>query len=201
MRAFVFLLMPIILSACGTANSARDVLGLERDAPDEFQVVSRPPLSVPKEFFLRPPSDDKQEDIGGNVDQQARSLLTGAPMSQDLMTLEQADGLATSDTAVPVVKAAELESPGESSFMQKVGTQAADKSIRSKLSQENAVIKADEPDIIDMLRGETHEDPVLDAKGEASRLRDNKDKKQPLNTGKTVSVDPKKKSVMDRLFQ
>jgi hypothetical protein len=196
-RALCFLLL---LTSCGQANSARDLLGLDRSAPDEFRVVSRPPLSVPKEFFLRPPSDSEAEDIGGNVNQQARSLVTGAPLGRDSMSLEQAEEEGTADTAVPVVLSGELESPGESAFLQKVGFNEADKEIRAKLSGENVVMTAEEPSILERLRGETKEDPVVDAKGEAERIRTNKDGEKPLNEGEVKSIDPKKKSVIDRLF-
>lgn len=189
----------LLLTSCGQSNSARDLLGIDRSAPDEFRVVSRPPLSVPKEFFLRPPSDSEAEDIGGNVDQQARSLVTGAPIGTEGMSLEQAEQ-GTAETAVPVVLSGELESPGESAFLQKVGSDKADKEIRSKLSGENVALTAEEPSILERLRGETKEDPVVDAKGEAERIRTNKDEEKPLNEGETKSIDPKKKSVIDRLF-
>ncbi|KJS38300.1 MAG: hypothetical protein VR70_10355, partial [Rhodospirillaceae bacterium BRH_c57] len=41
------------LSGCG--GGVKETLGLNRQAPDEFQVVSRPPLAIPPEFKLRPP--------------------------------------------------------------------------------------------------------------------------------------------------
>jgi hypothetical protein len=196
MRRLALLSVPLLLAACGQGNSAREVLGLERTAPDEFRVVSRPPLSVPKEFHLLPPSDDEEANLGGHTDQQARALVTGATPDVPLEQAEQ--GLA--ETAVPVVQSGELESPGESVFLQKVGTASADKEVRSKLSQETASLKANEPGLLETLRGETNEEPVVDAKGEAQRIRDNKDAAKPLNEGEVKSVDPKKKPLIDRLF-
>jgi hypothetical protein len=200
MRKSSLVCLSLLVAACGQSNSAREVLGITREAPDEFQVVSRPPLSVPKEFFLRPPSDSEAEDIGGNVDQQARALVTGAPTGMDGMTLEQAEqGLA--DTAAPIVQSSELASPGESRFLARVGSDQADKEIRGKLSQENGERFAEEPSLLEKLRGETKEEPVVDAKGEAERIRANKDAEKPLNEGEIKSVDPKKKSVIKRLFE
>ena len=45
----------IALAACDS-NTVKDTLGLERTAPDEYRVVSRPPLSVPPDFTMRPPT-------------------------------------------------------------------------------------------------------------------------------------------------
>lgn len=198
MRYFCLLLVPALLSACTPGGSARDLLGLERQAPDEFQVVSRPPLSVPKEFYLRPPSDSEAEDIGNDTNQKARSLVTNTEFTA-APSLEMPD-LGQVDTAAPLVLSHELESPGESAFLNQVGTNQADKTVRAKLSQDNAIISQQEPDLLDRLQGETNEEPVVDAKGEASRLRANKDAQIPLNKGDVKSIDPKKKSVIDRLF-
>ena len=43
----------VALSACG---SVREDLGLGRSPPDEFAVIDRPPLSMPPDFSLRPPT-------------------------------------------------------------------------------------------------------------------------------------------------
>lgn len=199
MRHRAVFLLPLLLAACGQANSAREVLGLNREAPDEFQVVSRPPLSVPREFNLIPPSDDADLDLGGRTDQQARSLMIGKDVSGDAKSLEHAEqGLA--ETAVPVVQSGELESPGESAFLKNVGALEADSTIRSKLSQEVNAQAADEPSLLEKLRGEEKVDPVIDAKQEAERIRTNKDQQKPLNEGEVKTVDPKKKSVIDRIF-
>ena len=43
------------LSACGGDENLSRTFGLVRDAPDEFRVTTRAPLSMPPEFTLRPP--------------------------------------------------------------------------------------------------------------------------------------------------
>ena len=48
------LALPLVLAACGNQNLAR-TFGLARDAPDEFQVTTQAPLSMPPDFTLRPP--------------------------------------------------------------------------------------------------------------------------------------------------
>jgi hypothetical protein len=48
----VLLSLPIIF-LCACSNDMKSSLGLTKDAPDEFTVISYPPLSVPPEFDLR----------------------------------------------------------------------------------------------------------------------------------------------------
>ncbi len=42
----------LVLSAC--SQSTKQKLGLAKQAPNEFMVVSKPPLSLPPEYDLRP---------------------------------------------------------------------------------------------------------------------------------------------------
>jgi hypothetical protein len=46
--------MIVLLAGCST--SVKQAIGLEAQAPDEFAVESRAPLTVPPEFDLRPPA-------------------------------------------------------------------------------------------------------------------------------------------------
>lgn len=47
--------MVLVLSACSTETKRK--LGLASQAPDEFMVMSRAPLSLPPEYGLRPVND------------------------------------------------------------------------------------------------------------------------------------------------
>ncbi|MGH6990550.1 MAG: DUF3035 domain-containing protein [Stellaceae bacterium] len=44
--------MPLVLSGC---NGFRAALGLQKDVPNEFDIVNNAPLAVPPDFNLRPP--------------------------------------------------------------------------------------------------------------------------------------------------
>ena len=52
---FVVLAVAFVLSACSTETKRK--LGLASQAPDEFMVMSRAPLSLPPEYDLRPVND------------------------------------------------------------------------------------------------------------------------------------------------
>lgn len=55
-----FVLMTVLMSAAllsGCSNVTKQKLGLTKQAPDEFMVMSRAPLSLPPEYDLRPVND------------------------------------------------------------------------------------------------------------------------------------------------
>lgn len=192
---FVLFTTALLLAAC-SGNDVKQTLGLNHDAPDEFRVVSRPPLSVPKEFFLSPPQPGEGDFVKEKSDVRARSMLTGKTAT-DLDSPQP--GLA--DTAAPVVETSSLPTPAESAILQKAGVSAADPTIKQKIYDEDRARGGDsEPDLIDRMRGETNADPVVDAQGEASRIKENKAADKPLNEGDVPVVDPKKRSVIDRVF-
>jgi hypothetical protein len=49
LRVTLALVVLFSLTACGN-NDVRSTLGLKKSAPDEFRVISNPPLSLPPEF-------------------------------------------------------------------------------------------------------------------------------------------------------
>ena len=53
-----FLWLAVGLSGC---SDFRQAIGTEKSAPDEFEVVIRPPLSLPPDFTARPQADDSSE--------------------------------------------------------------------------------------------------------------------------------------------
>ena len=68
------------LAACSGDELTR-TFGLTRDAPDEFQVTTRAPLSMPPDFTLRPPRP-------------------GATRPQELTQREQAEAALAPDTVL-----------------------------------------------------------------------------------------------------
>ena len=60
------------LSGC---TDTRRALGLEKSTPDEFNVVSRAPLSLPPDYRLRPPQPGATRPQEGTVQQQAKQSI------------------------------------------------------------------------------------------------------------------------------
>lgn len=228
MRRIGMLGLVLALTACETTE-VRDTLGLTRRAPDEFVVVSRPALSVPPEFALVPP-DPNATGPRASTQEQARSALIGTSVSggesvlgsdwkglmgdratpSDLLTSEfeeQPDGAlarrATSASVSPVA-ASTMGSAAESRLLNQMGADKADPGIRAKLGEDERVepeTKEEAKSLYESWIGADTEQPVVDAKAEAERLRKNKDAGKKPNEGEIAVEDEKKsRSVLDTLF-
>jgi len=92
----------LLLSGCGGDNgSARQVLGLDRDAPDAFAVSTHAPLAVPQNLNsqLPPPQPGRARPQEISVQQTARSavfnssgtaITSAAPSAAEQALLQQA---------------------------------------------------------------------------------------------------------------
>jgi hypothetical protein len=198
MKRFLMLMVPLVVLAGCADSSVRDTLGLNRDAPDEFTVVSRPPLSLPPEFSLRPPAPGEAP-RGTPTDEQARSLLIGKPVTSTDPARLEASGV---ETAVTPVIRSDVLSGGASRLLTKAGADAADADIRDKLGvdERTPVDTSNAPTLLDKLSGAEKAEPVVDAKKEAERLRSNKDEGKPVNEGDVPTEDTKPRSLIDRIF-
>jgi hypothetical protein len=195
-RIALILLLPLLV-ACED-GAVRNTLGLDRSAPDEFTVVSRPPLSVPPEFTLRPPRPG-EEPRGLATDAQARSLITGKPATPaDVNALDAP----TVESAVTPVLRNDALSTGANSLLKRAGADVADETIRTKLGEDarRPVDTSNAKSLLDQLSGAEKNEPTVDAKKEAERLRDNKDAGKPLNEGEVAEEKPVKRSLLDRIF-
>ncbi len=165
----------LTLSACGNKGaSAQDILGVSRTGPDAFNVVARPPLTVPPDFGLRPPAVAGTPGPGEtNTEATARGLLTGTDGEDDALTL--AGGKAPA--AVIGVKSSGLGTPGERSLLERLGGRSGDDAIRQQLERD-AQQKVDDTSWYDGVVPSLHKkkDDTLDPVEETTRLRDD-DKK------------------------
>lgn len=192
----------LLLSAC-SGGSVKQTLGLDHKAPDEFRVVSRPPLSVPPEFTLRPPAPGEEISAGPSAQKQAQSLVLG-DSGADTKDLDQKARESTADTAVPAVSSNALPSASESRFISNVGANNADPDIRKKLHEDTLAREqsVEEEGWFDMLSRKDKPEPQVDAKKEAERIKDNKDEGKPVTEGETpTTADPKKQGLLQRLFK
>lgn len=192
----------LILSACGEGQNARDLLGLGRNAPDEFKVVSRPPLVVPPDFALRPPSEGDDYASLPAADSAARAAVTGTD-EEDILGTKRMMGDA--ETAVGVVRSFELGTQADDSFLSSIGADKADASIRQKLQAEQTEkTKAKEEkdaEFLGWLKPEENDDEVIvDAKAEKDRLQKNKEAGKSVLSGETPTIDPKPEGILGKIF-
>ena len=104
------------LPACTSTSNA---LGLRKDAPNEFNILTNAPLVVPPEYNLRPPAPGESSSFNNYSQRAAREALIG-----DL------------DPAEPT--------RGEVVFMTRAGATRADQEIRLKLDGQNSVERKSE---------------------------------------------------------
>ena len=171
-RRTMFLLLPLFgLAACDTSTS--DVMrsfGISRDAPDEFLVTTRAPLSMPPDFTLRPPTP-------------------GVARPQEVPLRTQAEATLAPDTLL--ANPGNAQSPGQAALVQQAGPPApAD--IRTKVGQDAAMATADRSFVDRLMFWKSAPDGVaVDAAGEAARLRQNAATGVGVDSGNTPIIQPK----------
>ncbi len=196
----------MMLSACST-GTVKETLGLERAAPDEFRVISRPPLSVPPQFSLRPPSNSDATPNQLTADKKARSIINGK---------EDTSAAGNADTAVipvtetkrgkhgkTVVSDSGVSTGAESQFLKNAGASSADPKVRDALVDEKFEIqeKKEERSWWDITSvWDDKKDPQVDAKGEAQRLKKNADEGKPVTEGNTPEVKAKDEGILNSIL-
>ncbi len=158
------------LSACKGEDITR-TFGLVRDAPDEFQVTTRAPLSMPPDFTLRAPqpgADRPQEESARNAAQATLAPQTALRSDGGAVTPGQAALLAAAGPPVSADVRARVNSES--------GSDGVNRSITDRLM----FWKTAEPSGI-----------VLDPTREAQRLRQNAALGQSLTQGDTPIIQRK----------
>ena len=101
----VVALLPLALAGCGSGSDISRTFGLTRDAPDEFQVTTRAPLSMPPDYALRPPRP-------------------GAPRPQELSSRDAAEATLAPQAALGGPTQDGTASPGQSALLSAAGPPA-----------------------------------------------------------------------------
>ncbi len=164
----------LFLAAC---DSAREAVGLAKQSPDEFSVVTRAPLSQPPDFDLRPPRAGAQG-----------LAQPGSPIS--------ARTLIDSGKPAPAIPETVAPSNGEAALLDQAGAASNDPDIRRIVDQDVSELNGQDRSIGDLLvfwRSEKPRGQALDPAAEAERLRT-----EAGQEGKTLSVTgPAGKSASD----
>ena len=135
----------------------------KQQAPDEFRVQARAPLSMPPDFNLRPPREGAPRPQEGTPQQQARSAV---------FRIENA-GVPTLSGSV----GRDGRSQGETALLSAAGAGEADPNIRLIVNRETGLLNAEDEGFLDSLVFWRDDDPsgvVIDAEQEAKRLRENR---------------------------
>jgi hypothetical protein len=178
--------------ATGGCSGVKETLGLTKQSPDEFKVVSRAPLSMPPDYNLRPPTPGAARPQEGTPrDQAQQAVFQHATLPAD---------------AIPPIGEGESEtaqSSGESALLQSAGATGVDPNIRQVVDAETAEDEADSRTLADTLVFWREPDPygdVVDPTAEQKRLQENAALGQPVTEGETPTIVRKKRGMLEGIF-
>ncbi len=179
--------------ALGACEGAKQQLGLTKQAPDEFRVQARAPLSVPPDFTLRPPAPGAVRPQEGDTQDQARRALVGGQQENS-----QSNGFSFSGAAP-----AESRSAGEIALLRQAGAGGGDPNIRQVIDRETDIFNAQNRDFLETLVFWREEEPtgeIIDADAEARRLRENAALGRSPVEGPTPTIERRKKALLEGIF-
>lgn len=191
-QGVLVLVAAAMLSGCGNSR-AGNILGFEKNVPDEFAVVKRAPLTLPPDFGLRAPRPGAARPQSKSARAAAKNSLIGNSPAGKTRRVRRA------------ARAARIgnRSAGEVALLNRIGALDVDPSIRQTVNREAAgAAEAVDEDFIDKLLfwrdAKTDEQKkgalIVDAAKESRRLRENEVLGKPITTGKTPTIRRKKSS-------
>ncbi len=179
------LVLSMAVLATGCTSTQKRTIGLTRDAPDEFDVLSRAPLSIPPDFRLAEPNPGGESLSDRRADEIPRNTVFG-----------------TDDLDARVYDASNPgplggQTTGERSFLGQAGAQNSTANIRQVIDGEaRAVNEADDSFINKVITFGTGAQDVssnevlVDAQEETRRIRENRALGNDVTFGETPELDP-----------
>ena len=167
-------------SAC---SNLRDAFGLSKRAPDEFAVLTKPPLVMPPDFSLRPP-------LPG-----AAAGPTSATATAEAKAALLGQGAAESPPAAGSV--------GEQALLTRAGADEARPGIRALILRETTQLEDRDPSFTERLifwRRAPPSGQVIDAAKEAERLRRAAAGGQPPTDGETPVIQRRERGLLEDIF-
>ena len=176
----------VLVAACGLSLAACSgdeltrTFGLTRDAPDEFQVTTRAPLSMPPDFTLRPPRP-------------------GAIRPQEMTQRQQAEAALTPDAVMAQPNAA--ITPGQQALIAAAG-RPAPADIRNRVDNEAALDTPSRPLTDRLMFWQSPPPPgtQVDPQRESARLRQNAALGQSPEVGDTPIIQRKRQGLFSGIF-
>lgn len=187
-----------LVLALGACSGVKEQLGLGKHSPDEFRVASRAPLSMPPNFYeTPPPQPGAARPQEGTPQQQARqTIFRNEEPAEDL-------GESAFFFNPPDAAAGAFQSPGERALLSAAGADKAQAGIRKVVDAETDRVNREEESFLDNLvfwRKEPPPGVVVDAAEENRRLRENAALGKPATTGRTPTIERRKKALFEGIF-
>jgi len=172
-----------VVALTSGCESARKAFGNKKAPPDEFVVYSRPPLSLPPDYGLRPPKPG----ISRPQKIQPSDIARDAILGKNQTTVE-------ANTAT---------TPGLQAMLRDTGAIAADPAIRDAINQETSILAEEDQRFINKLIFWVDDKPaggtVLNPEEELKRLREAEALGKSVTETETIHVKRKapKKGLLD----
>ncbi|MGG5809855.1 DUF3035 domain-containing protein [Falsiroseomonas sp. CW058] len=170
------LALPLMLALAGCGGDTARNLGFLRDPPDEFQVTTRAPLSVPPSLGDLPPP------------------TPGAPRPQESRSAGPLLGARGATAAAP--------SGAERALVAQAGGPVGG-NIRRQVDEESLRLDRPDPSVVDRLMFWQSAPPpgiAVDPTREAQRLRENAALGRETTEGETPIVQPTQRNALQRLL-
>ena len=180
------------LTAACSSDGFNETFGFGRNAPDEFAVVPRAPLTVPPGISLPAPSTRVSEFGIGTAAERGEAVIFSA-----------------SNAGTDVEEVVELReevvsiSPGESALLSQAGAGNIQPGIRVVVEEESRdLVVADDRFIDSIIFWQPQPEPgsVIDPEAEARRLAANQALGQPLNQGEVPIIQRRRRAPLEGVF-
>ncbi len=174
----------IALALCGCSN-IKQKLGLVKQGPDEFTVITRAPLTIPPDFDLTPPEP-------------------GAPRPQEITPAQTALNAISSYDEGEKSNSDNIPSQGEIALLSMAKTSEANPDIRDLIAQDATNFTLRDKSFSEKLVfWQQTPDPSeveVDPEKEAKRIQDNQALGETITKGETPIIARERKGFLEDLF-
>ena len=185
--AFASILVSVIaLTGC---EETKRVFGKTKEAPDEFAVYRRAPLSLPPDSDLRPPTPGVSRPQVVNPRDQARAALGLSAKKTDKVDLSKSEDITRL-------------SNGERALLALTGANKAKPQIRELVEEKTADLYETNETFTDKMVfwRSKNKGVALDPQKELKRIREAQSLGKPLNSKDIPSVTRKRKGLLEGIF-
>jgi len=171
-------------------ENAKKTIGLTKQAPDEFAVVTRAPLNIPPQFDLRPPNPGSSRPQETTPRSEARKILLKNTSRR---------GILKKNKTINSGKFSE----GEAAFLQRADALNVDPTIRKVIKKESSGLTEVNKGLLRRIifwQPKENSEKVIDATKEARRLRKVTAQGEPLTKGETPVIIRKPKGWLQGIF-
>ena len=185
--AFASILVSVIaLTGC---EETKRVFGKTKEAPDEFAVYRRTPLSLPPDSDLRPPTPGVSRPQVVNPRDQARAALGLSAKKTDKVDLSKSEDITRL-------------SNGERALLALTGANKANPQIRKLVEEKTADLYETNETFTDKMVfwRSKNKGVALDPEKELKRIREAQSLGKPLNSKDIPSVTRKRKGLLEGIF-